>query len=182
MNAAMRFLPLVLPFLLAGCVQPPAPSAVPDKRPVAAAPAPPPAAAVSIAENWQDWPITLGDWAYRRDARGSVALFGPVAQNALFVVRCEMTPRRILLSRAGAFAGSETGQITLRGTSALKTYPVSNVRADPDYVVAALTTSDPQLDILTYSRGRFLVSVKGSPDLVIPAWPEVARVIEDCRS
>jgi hypothetical protein len=34
---------------------------------------------------------------------------------------------------------------------------------------------------MVFSRGRFTVEVPGAPMLVIPAWPEPARVIEDCR-
>jgi hypothetical protein len=34
---------------------------------------------------------------------------------------------------------------------------------------------------MAFSRGRFLVTVEGGASLVVPAWPELARVIEDCR-
>jgi hypothetical protein len=44
-----------------------------------------------------------------------------------------------------------------------------------------LPASDPLLEQMAFSRGRFLVTVEGGPSLVVPAWPELARVIEDCR-
>jgi hypothetical protein len=28
---------------------------------------------------------------------------------------------------------------------------------------------------------RFAVEAQGAPALIIPAWPELARVVEDCR-
>ncbi|MFW2831304.1 hypothetical protein [Sphingomonas sp. ID0503] len=48
-------------------------------------------------------------------------------------------------------------------------------------VEAALRASDPFLDKIAFSRGRFTVSLAGQPRLVIPAWAEPGRVIEDCR-
>jgi hypothetical protein len=37
------------------------------------------------------------------------------------------------------------------------------------------------LDKLAYSLGRTMIEASGTPTLILPAWPEVARVIEDCR-
>jgi len=45
-----------------------------------------------------------------------------------------------------------------------------------------LAAYDPLLDALAFSRARFAVVAAGSPPLVLPAWPEIARVIEDCRA
>jgi hypothetical protein len=44
-----------------------------------------------------------------------------------------------------------------------------------------LPVSDLLLDQMAFSRGRFLVAVEGGPWLIVPAWPEFGRVIEDCR-
>jgi hypothetical protein len=41
---------------------------------------------------------------------------------------------------------------------------------------------DSFLDSIASSRGRFVVGVTGQPALVVPPWPEIARVIEDCRA
>jgi hypothetical protein len=179
----MRFILPVLPVLLLGCTQTPPPP--PPPRPVAVvtpAPKPLPApAAPALAANWQDWPLTPGDWAYRRDARGSVALFGPVNGDALFLARCDVSAKRIFLSRAGRLAAGNSATMTIRTTSSLKSYAVQNNGDAPPYVAAALPVSDPQLDAMAFSRGRFIISVNGAADVVIPNWPELARVIEDCR-
>ena len=52
---------------------------------------------------------------------------------------------------------------------------------DGQGVALALTAGDPFLDKMAFSRGRFVVAVSGTPRLAIPAWPEFARVVEDCR-
>ena len=64
----------------------------------------------------------------------------------------------------------------------MQSYPFASSNATPAYLSAELSPADRQLDALAYSRGRFLVSVKGTADLAVPAWPELSRVVEDCRS
>ncbi len=167
-------------FLLAGCVSAPEPApAPPPPRPVSRPVAPPPAPPSS--PNWEDWKATPGDWAYRRDARGSVALFGVPGTNAVFLARCDTARARIYLSRGGNFAAGETGQMTIKASSATKSYAAMNSDATPPYVAAEVLPSDPHLDAMAYSRGKFIVSIKGAADLVVPTWAEFARVVEDCR-
>ena len=55
------------------------------------------------------------------------------------------------------------------------------VGGQPPAIAASAGARDPRLDQIAFSRGRFLVDVAGQSRLVLPAWPEVARVIEDCR-
>ncbi len=167
---------------LTQCVGPPsAPPRQPAPRPVAPPPVAIPAPAPPQAASWEDWPITPGDWTYVRDARGSVARFGRAGADADLVVRCTNGPRRIFVSRPGRFADGETGRITLRASTGLQSYPLANSNETPPYVAAELAVTDRHLDALAFSRGRFLVQAKGTADLVVPAWPELARVVEDCR-
>jgi hypothetical protein len=177
----MRLRPAFLVLLaLSACVSAPKDSA-PPPQPAPVPPvktAPPPIAA---GPDWRDWPVTRGDWAYRQDARGSLALFGQSSLNADFLIRCDKSSRKIYLSRIGSFPDGESGRMTIRATTGLQTYSVSNASGTPPYVAAELVATDPHLDAITFSRGRFLVSVKGTADLVIPAWPEFGRVVEDCR-
>ena len=42
-------------------------------------------------------------------------------------------------------------------------------------------SNDELLDAMAFSRGRFVIEQAGAPTLVVPAYPEVGRVIEDCR-
>ncbi len=143
-------------------------------RPVTAAP---PVAVQSTAE-WVDRPISAGDWSYRAEPSGSAALFGAVGQSAEFIVRCDRASNRMLLSRGGALAGS----MTVRATSGLKSFVTqSDAQGSIGRAVATLAPQDNHLDAMIFSRGRFLISANNATDLIVPAWPEIARVVEDCR-
>jgi hypothetical protein len=181
MIKAMRAIILALPLILLACAKEPAPPPQAAPAPTAVAPKPAPAP-VSLGETWIDAPRSTGDWVYRRDSRGSVALFGPSGAEASFIIRCDSAARRIFLSRAGTFPDGDSGMMTIRASSGLKSFTVKNNGDTPAYVAVALPVNEPQLDAMAFSRGRFLVSVKGAADLVIPSWPEIARVIEDCRT
>ncbi|WP_253190412.1 hypothetical protein [Sphingomonas sp. LM7] len=65
--------------------------------------------------------------------------------------------------------------MTIRTTSTARTLPTTGPQE------AALPATDTLLDAIGYSRGRFIVESAGTPPLVIPAWSEVQRVVEDCR-
>ena len=48
---------------------------------------------------------------------------------------------------------------------------------------ATLAAADPLLDEMAFSRGRFLVQVgRAGRTWSCPTWPELARVIEECRA
>lgn len=171
----MRTRALFLVVAASACVPradppPPAPT-----RPVA----PPPAAAprpAPLAADWRDWPLTPGTWTYRQDARGSLALFGTPGADALLTLRCDRAARQLYLSRAGA----DTRPLTVRTTSLTRAVPVQPTGGIPAYVAAALGATDPLLDAMAFSRGRFVVEQAGAP-LVIPPYAEIGRTIEDCR-
>ena len=67
---------------------------------------------------------------------------------------------------------------TSTGTRPLLSEPLAT---RPGWITAQLRASDPILDAMAFSRGRFALDVAGLAPLYLPAWPEVARVIEDCR-
>jgi hypothetical protein len=54
-------------------------------------------------------------------------------------------------------------------------------RSDPSSLVARLAAGDRLLDAMAYTKGRFAVEAGGMEALYVPAWPEVVRVIDDCR-
>lgn len=163
---------LVLALLpLAACVAPKA--AAPPSRP-AALPVPPPVAPQTT--DWRDIPLTPGDWRY--DATTMTARFGPEGAPAL-IVRCDLPSRTVSLARIGAgSAPASMGITTSAGNRALVADPVAG---PPPAFVATLPARDGFLDRMAFSRGRFVIAVGGTPRLVIPAWPEFARVVEDCR-
>lgn len=163
--AAQRMFGMGLLAGLAGCV---APSAPPPPPPPAPAPAVQPAPA---PVDWRDAPLTAGDWTYVPGGQsGSEARFGPAGAPPLFVARCDAAGRRVILLPAARQAGG----VTITTSSAVRTLPMQAGGT-------ALGARDSFLDAMAFSRGRFVVASAGAPALYIPAWPEFARVVEDCR-
>lgn len=165
--------------VLSGCV-PPAPRQPPPspepQRPVLqpAQPVLPP----PVGTDWRDLPLTPGAWYYKIEAGSPQAIFGPPNSEATFIVRCDLARRQIKLSRAGTATGSV---MTVRTTSGARNFPMS-VQTEPlPYLVGTAAANDRFLDDIVFSRGRFTVQAQASAMLVLPAWPEPARVIEECR-
>ncbi|HEX8643206.1 MAG TPA: hypothetical protein VF702_04755 [Allosphingosinicella sp.] len=144
----------------------PLPAPAPAPRPVLVAPRVP----VVPDLLWPDAPLAPGDWSQE----GSEARYGPAGAPS-FAVRCA-GPGRLVLIRHG---GSTAPAMIVRTTSQTRTLPA---RAGPGGVEAQLAASDPLLDAMLFSRGRYSVEVPGLDRLIVPSWPEPARVIEDCRS
>ncbi|WP_298400403.1 hypothetical protein [Sphingobium sp.] len=166
--------------LLASCVGPapqrPAPTPAPQPtRPAPPPPAPAPAAPTTV--EWQYRPATPGNWSYRAEAAGSAAFYGPTAADARLTLRCDRASRRISLIRAG---GGQTG-IIVRTSYGATSWPATPSAGATPQIVAVRAASDPVLDQIAYSRGKIAVETVGAETLIIPAWAEAARVIEDCR-
>jgi len=160
--------------LLAACVAQPS---APPPPPTSPAPVPAPTAPAPRAIDWRDLPLSGGAWGYRSDTSAAEALFGP-AGHASFTLRCDRARREIMLVRDGLTSGNT---MTIRTSSGTRNFPLS-VRTEPTPIAySTVDASDRFLDSIAFSRGRFTVDVPGTAMLVIPAWPEPARVIEDCR-
>lgn len=172
-----KLLPLVA-LVVAGCVPrvepPPAPAPAP--RP---APAPAPAPAPVLGDDWRDWPLTPGDWTYRQQANASVSRFGVAGAAATLTLHCDFATRRIDLVRAGVASGDPP--MTITTTSMTRSVPSRPDAATSAGMATTLAATDPLLDAMGYSRGRFIIRQVGLPTLVVPAWPEIERVTEDCR-
>jgi hypothetical protein len=169
--------------LLASCMDSappprPAPRPAPRPEPRPAPPAPLPPAPPAAASDWRDWPLTPGDWVYRQDARGSIALFGIPGADAVLTLRCDQGARTMYLSRAGAGGGSPA---TLRTSTTSRTLTLTPTGGTPPYLATAIGPRDPIVEAMGFSRGRFIIEQAGYPTLVIPAWAEIERVTEDCR-
>jgi len=173
-----RNLTLAAVLLLASCVAPPpppAPRAAPTPPPVAAKPP----TAPRLSGDWNDWPFAVGEWVYRRDERGSIGLFGPAGQNALVSFRCDQQNRRIYLSRAATAAGQ---RIVIRTSSTMKEFAAKPTGGNPAYLATEIMPMDSILDAMAFSRGRILVESDGHQPVILPAWAEITRIVEDCRS
>ena len=147
---------LLLTVALSSCSAPPAP------RPQPVAPrlptvAPPPAPEVTPASSDS---VEPGEWRYSN----GTARFGS-GDPALLTVTCQLSDRAIVMRVA-----EPAPSLTLRSTTSMKHLPATGG-------IARLDPRDPILDALAFSRGRFGVGSRW-----YPAWPEVARVVEECRA
>jgi len=172
-----------VPLLLLACCAAPQPALSPVTQ-LSPPPPPPPA---PVSQDWRDWPLTPGTWVYRADAAGTSAMFGRPGIEADLILRCDLATRTITMSWAGApAAGGNEATITTSEGSA--SYRGTALAAAPGRIGLSLPANSPFLDKLAFSRGRFIVAPAGigalpqaGDRLVIPAWPEPARAIEDCR-
>jgi hypothetical protein len=119
------------------------------------------------AVDWRSAPVASGSWNWRAIPGGSEAVFAD-ARGPQLTIRCSLASRLVGLTRTGAINGAP---LVVRTSSADRTLPSS----------AVLLARDPLLDAIAFSRGRFAVEVAGAPRLIVPAWPEAARAVEDCR-
>ena len=146
---------------IAGCVPrpaPPAPAPAPPPPPARPAPpSPPPPAAAPV--DWRDAPLSDGDWSWQ----GGLAEFR--GDRAEFALRCDSGGVRLVLG------GGQGQELIVRTSYGERRLPAN----------ATLPAGDPLLDEIAFSRGRFQVAPQSGEALILPAWPEVARVIEECR-
>jgi hypothetical protein len=161
-------------------VPPPRASQPQPVRTVATPTPPTPTTSQPPVGSWTDWPITPGNWVYRQDDRGSIALFGQAGRDALVTFRCDKARGRIYVSRANE-NGSAASNLTIRSSTALKQYAAAATGSSPAYIAAEIAPTDNILDAMAYTRGRIALETSGQQSLAIPVWSELPRVIDDCR-
>lgn len=166
---------------LASCV-PPAPQALPPAP--APAPSPTPTAAppppVQSPTDWLAQPLTLGDWHYLSNAATSRALFRAPSGEVVFTVACELAAGPLVRLWRPADA-TVAPVMTITTTESVEALSVAPSPAVAGQVATTLTPHAPVLDAMVFTRGRFAVEVAGTETLYLPSWPEIARVVEDCR-
>ena len=119
-----------------------------------------------------------GSWSYRAIAGGSEAAFADLAATRRLVVRCNRAARTVSVGRPGV----------AKAAPALAIWTSTVSRSVPSRflptgeLVADIASADTLLDAIAFSRGRFATGAAGVPMVAVPVWPEVSRVIEDCRS
>jgi len=117
--------------------------------------------------DWRSAPVAQGYWVWRSIPGGSEALFQG-AGGVQFSLRCNLASRTVTMVRSGAVPGSS---LIVRTSNMERSLPASGT----------LGATDRLLDSIAFSRGRISIEGGGAPRLVLPAWPEAARSIEDCR-
>ena len=118
-----------------------------------------------------------GSWIYSTTASGSEASFVNASAMPQLTLRCTRATRRVTIAKPASGAAPF---LTVWASAQTRAVPASFNPAT-QRLSADVMAYDPFLDAIAFSRGRFGVSVSGVTPLVVPAWAEVARVIEDCR-
>ena len=163
---------------LGGCVAERKVAPTPAPSP-AFRPPPPPPQVVAPPADWRDAAFSPGDWSHSAGTTGSVASYGLLGTDPLLTLRCDRAASRVVLSRAGSASGQvPLSVITTNGTRA---FTATAQDGPSPQLAVSFIPGDPHLDAIAFSRGRWAVDVPGLPTLTLPAWPEMARVIEDCR-
>src|SRR5437867_3411867 len=119
-----------------------------------------------------------GNWSYASTADGSEASFTNASAIAQLWLHCTRATRRVTIAKAASAAAPLLNVWT---SSVTRSVP-SSFNPATGRLTIDLSAFDPLLDALAASRGRIGFGVTGQPPLVVPAWAEAVRVIEDCRA
>lgn len=123
-------------------------------------------------------PVSPGSWRYRAVGGGSEASFVDSSGALRIVISCGKVTRLVTLSR---ISGAPAASLSFWATSLSRSLP-ARFDQPSGRVIAQVSANDALLDAIAFSRGRFAVSMPGSPALVLPVGAEVDHVVEDCRS
>jgi hypothetical protein len=119
-----------------------------------------------------------GRWTYSTVPGGSEVTFANATALPQLTIRCARPTRQIIISKPATGAAP----FIFLWTSGLTRNVPASFNPATGRISATLSAFDALLDAVAFSRGRMAVSVSGQPTLVLPAWSEAARVIEDCRT
>jgi hypothetical protein len=119
-----------------------------------------------------------GSWSYGAASDGSEATFASYGSPVQLWIRCARATRRVSIARPAASAAPFLNIWTSAQTRSV----AASFNPATGRITAELGAYDSLLDALANSRGRVGFTTGTQPSLVLPAWPEIARVIEDCRA
>lgn len=153
-----------------------------DRTSVAEAGLPPIDAAVATGPDWHTAGRAPGNWIYLEEPAQTLALFGESSTDPLVMLHCNRATRQVGLARPGVAEGPVPAMIrTETQDRAVTAFPVAAQGNRPAIIAVEFSAEDRLLDAIAFSRGRFTFEVEGQGRLVIPPYPEMTRVIEDCR-
>jgi hypothetical protein len=147
---------------------------------IALAPATPVTAqtvAAAPAVDFNNVQVAPGSWTYQSMPGGSMARFVDTTNTARLVLQCTRATRRVTIAFTSA---APAASLSLWTSNASRSLP-ARFEANAMRVTADLPAYDALLDAIAFSRGRIAVTMPGGVPLVVPAWPEAARTVEDCR-
>jgi hypothetical protein len=118
-----------------------------------------------------------GNWTYAPTTDGSEAVFANANGIPQLWIQCSRAMRRVSVSRPASAAAP---LMSIWTSSQTRSAPAS-FNPTTGRLTVVFDASDPLLDAVSNSRGRLGFTVSTQPSLVLPAWAEAARVVEDCR-
>ncbi|MEO7277514.1 MAG: hypothetical protein ABIW33_05775 [Sphingomicrobium sp.] len=154
------------------------PAAAPLHAQPTAGPAP---AASAITDQSFAMPVA-GSWSYGATSDGSAAIFFDRNSQPRLRLQCSRAIRRVTLSKPFNAASVPASGGLAVWTSTQSRSLGAGFDAATGRLNAPISNWDPLLDAIAYSRGRFAVAAGGQQPLVVPAWGDISRVIEDCRA
>lgn len=119
-----------------------------------------------------------GNWQYSSANGASEARFLGSQGQVQLTLHCTIAARRVTISKPASGAAPF---LNIWTSAQARSLPASFLPATA-MLSADVSAYDPLLDAIIFSRGRFAVGIAGEPTLVLPAWAEAERVIEDCRA
>ena len=134
-------------------------------------------ASVGHAQDLSTATPIAGNWSYAPAVDGSEAVFSNASGNPQLWVHCTRPTRRVTISRAATTAAQALNVWTSSQTKEM----VASFNPATGRLTSDFGNYDPLLDAIVSSRGRVGFSYGAQPPLIVPAWAEIARVVEDCR-
>ncbi|MEP2736023.1 MAG: hypothetical protein ABJP34_06965 [Erythrobacter sp.] len=128
--------------------------------------------------NYLDAPQTMGNWNYQRTNSGTQAVFRS-AQTTHFAFNCYRSAGQIGFMRMSPGAGNR--MMLIRTETGSRQFTASPSQTGQNVITARVSANDPFLDAMAITKGRVAIETGGMQTLYLPAWPELSRVIEDCR-
>jgi len=135
-------------------------------------------AQTNAAADYSYLPTMPGAWGYFPVAGGSEARFVDTAGMARVTLHCTMASRQVTISASSPVSATTLFVWT---TSTSRTLPARFVPTALR-VSAELAARDNLLDAIAFTRGSFAVQLPAKAAVVVPASPEAARAVEDCRN
>jgi hypothetical protein len=120
---------------------------------------------------------STGNWSFSVTPTGGDARFSDAASRVQLTITCNRAARTLTIARMATGAAP---YLQLWSSSASRNLPAS-FNPTTHQLSATLVATDSLLDAMAFSRGRIAIGISGQPMLVAPAWPEIGRVVEECR-
>jgi hypothetical protein len=119
-----------------------------------------------------------GAWSWSHASDGSEAVFISSGGLPQIWLHCSRASRVVTIARPSS---SAVGYLSVWTTTQSRALPASFNPATARST-AQISAYDPFLDALAFSRARIAVALGATPPVVVPAWPDIASIVEDCRA